>query len=64
MRVRMAVVVAALASLVPDARGHAATAVCPTECRREIADIMCLQVITVSGDRTTVTNYYWSDGAD
>lgn len=58
--------IAVLAAVVglPAESVRGAEAECPSECRREIAEIMCREVTTTEGDRVTTARYYWSDGAD
>lgn len=59
----LALLVMAVA-LAPAAPAGAAVAACPTECRRELAEVMCREEVIESGDRTTTARYYWSNGAD
>ena len=35
---------------------------CPSRCLPQYNEVMCKMVVTTSGERTTVTYYFWSDG--
>ena len=44
---------------------EATGAQCPTECRREAAEVMCrTDQVDWSDGTTTVVRYYWSNGGD
>lgn len=63
---RRAASIVALAAMVavPHASVSGAEAACPTECRRENAEVMCMTVVISDGDSEDVLRYYWSNGAD
>lgn len=63
--VAASIVVGVALLAVPRAKAAAATAECPSECRRETNEVLCMTIVTEEGDGTVLfTRYYWSRGAD
>jgi len=49
---------------VPRAKVAGATAECPTECRREIGEVLCFTVSTEDDEGVRTARYYWTDGPE
>ena len=64
MRSTMKVLVlGTLCLLPPGGPDDVRAAECPSECRREINDVLCREIVTTVDDReTSIVRYYWSDG--
>ena len=62
MRVRTltAIALVSLASGMGARDARAATDSCPSECRREVAQVLCSTIETVSDGTTRIVRYYWS----
>ena len=62
--VAASIVVAVGLLAVPRAKVAAATAECPSECRREIGEVLCFTISTADDDGVRTARYYWSDGPE